>query len=82
MQPKQISMLDETMVEQLIKELPMACPTVHTLVVADKTYKLSGGLNIWWYLVVNSAQDLDIGIKYPIEDVENDEYNEDIKIIF
>ena len=45
-QPEQVSMLDETMVEQLIKELPVTCPTVHTLVVADKTYKLSGDSNV------------------------------------
>ena len=39
-QPDQVSLLDATVVEELIKELATACPTVHTLVVANKTYKL------------------------------------------
>ena len=41
-QPDQVSLLDAKVVEALIKELTMACPTVHTLVVANETYKLGG----------------------------------------
>ncbi|KAF8797819.1 hypothetical protein BYT27DRAFT_7204020 [Phlegmacium glaucopus] len=41
-QPEQVSLLDANVVEQLINELATACPTVHTLVVANKTYKLGG----------------------------------------
>jgi len=41
-QPEQVCVLDAKVVEQLIQELPMACPTLHTLVVANETYKLGG----------------------------------------
>jgi hypothetical protein len=39
-QPDQVSLLDAKVVEELIEELATACPTVHTLVVANETYKL------------------------------------------
>ena len=41
-QPDQVS-LDARVVDQLIKELATACPTVHTLVVGKETYKLGEG---------------------------------------
>ena len=42
-QPDQVSLLDAKVVEELIKELTTTCPTVHTLVVANETYKLGEG---------------------------------------
>ena len=39
-QPDQVSLLNAKVVEELIKELSTTCPTVHTLVVANETYKL------------------------------------------
>ena len=42
-QPDQVSLLDEKVVEELIKELTTTCPTVHTLIVANETYELGKG---------------------------------------
>ena len=39
-QPDQVMVLEAEVVEELIKELATACPTVDTLVVANETYKL------------------------------------------
>lgn len=41
-QPEQHWVLDEKVVDQLIKDLTAACPTVHTLVIADETHRLGG----------------------------------------
>lgn len=43
-QPDQVLLLDEKVVEQLIKEVATTCPTVDTLVVANETYKLGEDL--------------------------------------